>query len=480
MAVVYRARQARAGRDVAIKVIPPPYASYPSVVQRFENEARAAARLQHPHILPVYDVGVEGGRPYMVMAYLTGGTLRHRLVQAIKDAGGALPDLDAPDTQTDIALPVAGLPLNEVICLTYEIASALDYAHAHGIIHRDVKPGNVLLDGQGHAYLSDFGIAQLGDAAPEGRSETPGTFAYMAPEVALGEAATPASDIYALGVVVFEMLTGQRPYEAHDRESIIAAHERPIRPDLRVLRPDLPPGVRVAVMQALARSPESRPAHAGSLALALSRAAGLERLTCGPEIDRRAPAAPLPALVEGPTGLIATPPPEPLPDEAAPLPLTIPVPALPIEPVEGPLPGVRAVDEEPPTPPEAPAMPPPPGAGAPFVPVFEPRTPPPIDFQVLPLEPLPQELEELLDEPLPPIGQPRLLPSDQTLRALPPVPSEERRGCTASCITIMAWIVGLLLLAALVATFAYVLLYLEPPTALLIEPESYIGVGYWW
>lgn len=286
MAVVYRARQARIDRDVAVKVIIPPYSTHPKLVKRFEDEARAVAKMQHPHILPVLDVGVSQNQPFMVMSYVSGGTLTQRIQATPK-----------------------GLDLFTTLCIATDIAEALDYAHAQGVIHRDVKPGNVLLDTQGHAYLADFGVALLIGENSKQEQQTPGTYAYMAPEVAYGGTASRASDIYALGMVVFEMLAGKRAYDVRERHELIAALTNEEPPDLGKHRADLPPGVRVAVMQATASDPESRPARATSLALALTRAAGLDRLPCPP----RRPDS----LVQGasgepksPTHEINTPPPE--------------------------------------------------------------------------------------------------------------------------------------------------------------------------
>jgi serine/threonine protein kinase len=197
----------------------------------------------------------------MVMAYLPGGTLSRRI------AG-------APD----------GLPLADSICITSQVASALDYAHAQGIVHRDVKPGNIMLDARGNAYLGDFGIAQT----PGAGSPAPlGTFAYMAPELLAGEKASPASDVYSLGVVAFEMLSGSRPYEAHDRASLLDLRARIGIPDILDLRPDLPPGMQVVLAQALAEDPSGRPPHASSLAAALHRASGLTDLPCA-GLDKKA------------------------------------------------------------------------------------------------------------------------------------------------------------------------------------------------
>jgi serine/threonine-protein kinase len=242
-------------RQVAIKVIAGPYAHHPTFAHRFRDEVRACARLQHPHILPVYDVGLEGDRLYLVMAYMPGGTLGQRIA--------ATPD---------------GLPLEEIVCTTAQVAAALDHAHAQNIVHCDLKPGNILLDGRGNAYLGDFGIAQPSagkEALPEG------TFAYMAPEVAGGAKATPASDIYSLGVVIFEMLAGIRPFEVHSREAVLDAHADLVTPDVRQRRSGLSYGVQVVLGQALNTDPAARPLHATSLAQALMRACGSTGLPCG-------------------------------------------------------------------------------------------------------------------------------------------------------------------------------------------------------
>lgn len=254
MATIYRASQPRIDRQVAIKVIAGPYAHHPAFIHRFEDEARACARLQHPHILPVYDVGLEGDQLYLVMAYMPGGTLARRIA--------AMPN---------------GLPLEEIVCITSQVASALDHAHAQNIIHCDLKPGNILLDGRGNAYLGDFGVAQ----SAAGKEALPqGTYDYMAPEVAGGAQATPASDIYSLGAVIFEMLAGTHPFEAHSREALLDAHADWVTPDVRQRRADLSSGVQVVLGQALNPDPAARPLHATSLAQALMRACGFTGLPC--------------------------------------------------------------------------------------------------------------------------------------------------------------------------------------------------------
>ena len=280
--VVYRAYQAGAARDVAIKVVGEPYARHPAFVHRFKQEAQASARLLHPHILPVYDVGVGDGQPYIVTAYLPGGTLAAR-----------------------IAANPGGLPLPEVVRMTAQLAAALDYAHAQGIVHRDLKPGNVLLDGHGNAYLSDFGIARLAEregleiGAPGG--EPPGTRPYMAPEVRAGADATPASDIFALGVMAFEMLAGRRPFTQDEAGRLL--REQGANPlNVRLWRSDVPDGVRIALEQALSADPAARPPLASALALArasrdlLSPSEASLPLAATPEVQRSQTPPPLRAF----------------------------------------------------------------------------------------------------------------------------------------------------------------------------------------
>jgi serine/threonine protein kinase len=247
MGIVFRARQASAARDVAIKIISPALAANPAVVRRFEQEIRAAAGLQHPHILPVYDAGVDEGNPYLVMAYVGGGSLAER-----------------------IAAHPNGLAPRDVTRIVGQIASALDHAHAMGVIHRDIKPGNILLDRQGNVYLSDFGVARLVEEVEPEVVRPPGTDAYMAPEVAAGRDAVPASDIYGLGALAFEMLTRRRPGPAGEAVAFAQQGVNPL--DVRLWRPDVPRGVSVIVEQALHPDPQARPQTAAALARALAHA----------------------------------------------------------------------------------------------------------------------------------------------------------------------------------------------------------------
>lgn len=257
MAAVYRAHQPSIPRDVAIKIITPRRGQNPAAGAQFAREAVAASRLQHPHILPVYDVEVNRVPAYVVMALMTGGTLARRINQH-----------------------PGGMPLTDAVQIVAQIADALDHAHQRGMIHRDVKPGNILFDAQGHAYLADFGIACLYNGELSGGKAAFGTYAYMAPELLDGTPASPTSDIYALGMIIYEMLAGRRPYDTRDLNALKSVRRRwPGIPDLN--RPGLPHGVQVVVEQALNRDPASRPPRAGALAAALTHAAGRDRSTRG-------------------------------------------------------------------------------------------------------------------------------------------------------------------------------------------------------
>jgi serine/threonine-protein kinase len=248
MAEVFRARDERLGRTVAVKVILPAFASEPHFAERFLREARMVASLEHPHILPVYDSGDEGGVPYLVMPYLQGGTLVERM------AAGALP----PDT----ALRWIG-----------ELAMALDAAHSHGVLHRDVKPANVLLGAGDRALLADFGIAKSGEAATQltATGVVIGTPTYMAPELAQGRPASPASDLYALAVLAYEMLTGAPPFSGESALSLLHQHVTTPPPSVRT-RATLPADLDAVFARALAKDPAQRPASARQFARELEDA----------------------------------------------------------------------------------------------------------------------------------------------------------------------------------------------------------------
>ncbi|MBX7236328.1 MAG: protein kinase [Caldilineales bacterium] len=235
MAVVYEAYQPSLGRTVAIKVLPPEFTHDKSFIQRFLHEARASARLEHPNIVAIHDVLQQGGYYFIVMQKLEGESL-HNLIQK----AGRLP------------------PERASYILT-QVAAALDYAHAHNIVHRDIKPANIIVGPGDHATLTDFGIAKAAEGTKMTQTGTMmGTPEYMSPEQAKGEPAGPASDIYALGLVTYQMLTGRVPFQANSTPSLLYKHVHESVPPLRQFAPDLPPGIEGVVAKALAKEPAQR------------------------------------------------------------------------------------------------------------------------------------------------------------------------------------------------------------------------------
>jgi eukaryotic-like serine/threonine-protein kinase len=247
MAAVYLAHDAELERPVAIKVLAEHLASDEAFRQRFLREARMAAKLSHPNVVHVYDQGDEDGRPFIVMEYVEGMTLGDEL-----RGNGPL----APARVVDLGLQICG---------------GLEHAHASGLVHRDVKPGNLLLRADGTVKIADFGIARAAQATKLTQiGSVLGTAAYLAPEQAAGEPVTAAADIYSLGCVLFELLTGRTPYVFESLpELVVKQREEPITP-IRELRPEVPAELEAAVMHCLARNPEYRPASAAELAQELA------------------------------------------------------------------------------------------------------------------------------------------------------------------------------------------------------------------
>ena len=248
MAAVYKAYQPSLDRYVAIKVLPAHLADEPGFAERFRREARAVAKLEHPHILPVHDYGQEGERTYIAMRYVEGGTLKDLLGKPL-------------------ALPL-------IVDLIGQIAEALDYAHEHGIIHRDVKPSNVLLDRGNWALLTDFGVARMVEATQQltGTGVGVGTPAYMSPEQGQGKKVDRRSDVYSLGVVLYEMLTGRVPFEAETPLAVVWKHVNEPLPLPRSLNPETPGAFERVVLKAMAKEPGQRFETAMALGEAIARA----------------------------------------------------------------------------------------------------------------------------------------------------------------------------------------------------------------
>jgi len=282
MAVVYRARQETLDRIVAVKVLSENLAASEEFLERFRREARTAANMRHPNVITVHDFGQdERGVPYLVLEYIEGATLAD-----LMDFG--LDDVRIPD-------------------LLDQIAAGLDYAHSRGVIHRDVKPGNVLMTDDGRAVLADFGLAWILEGAHLTMvGGVIGTPEYMSPEQASGEGIDHRTDVYALGVVLFEMLAGERPFTAAEPLGVLLKHLQAPVPSLLPLRPDLSPEVDAVVQRALAKNPNERYQSAGALASAFREAFTAHDQT-GPWSDR-AFRAPVPVAPPGAAAQTVGPP----------------------------------------------------------------------------------------------------------------------------------------------------------------------------
>ena len=254
MATVFLARDPLIGRDVAVKVLPREFLHDPSFRGRFEREARTIAMLEHPAIVPIYDFGEQDGQPFLVMRYMKGGTLADGLQNG-------------------------PLSVDEAAAILKRIGAALDHAHNHGVIHRDLKPGNILFDEYNLAFLSDFGIVKLAQETVTFTGDSiVGTPAYMSPEQVHGRKAIDGrSDIYTLGLILFEMLTGEMPFRADTPAKIMMAHVMTPPPPILEVRPDLPPDCATIVTKALAKEPEERFQTGADLAEALRATAERKR-----------------------------------------------------------------------------------------------------------------------------------------------------------------------------------------------------------
>lgn len=279
MAQVYLATQRSINRDVAIKVMSTRLVDNPTLVTRFRQEAAILAQLTHPNILPIYDFGQHGELLYIVMAYIAGGTLADRMRQP--------------------------LDLTTTAGIVKQIADALAFAHQHQIVHRDLKPANILMVRPESPLISDFGIARLTEGQGVTRNGAiVGTAEYMSPEQGKGEAVDGRSDIYSLGVILFELLTGRVPYKADSEFALVYKHIYEPIPLPSTVRPGLPPAVDQVVLQALAKRMEDRFQTAGDLGNALALAVGADP-----------PSAPPAAVLQPYTPIEPTATPESIPVE---------------------------------------------------------------------------------------------------------------------------------------------------------------------
>jgi serine/threonine-protein kinase len=241
-ATVYKATDSVLKRDIALKILHPALLADPIFVERFENDARAAAQLDHPHIITVYDLGHLEGRLYIAMQLLPGGTLASRIERA------------------------GSLPLEEAMPIILEVAAALEYAHSQGFVHRDIKPTNVLFNARGEAIVTDFGLVKAAESSVVARSSVGGvvgTPAYIAPEIWEGKGVGPGADIYALGCVLYEMLIGQALFQGDTSPAVMMAHFQPHQyPE--EWPAGVPSEIECLLERALARDPAERYANASA------------------------------------------------------------------------------------------------------------------------------------------------------------------------------------------------------------------------
>ncbi|MCZ7570903.1 MAG: protein kinase [Ardenticatenaceae bacterium] len=284
MAEVYRGQDLRLGRDVAVKMLRPQYAGDQTFLQRFLGEARSLAGFSHPNIVNVYDVGKDGRRYYIVMEYVPGSDLRQILQKRSR------------------------LPVKQALNIARQVALGVGYAHRKGLVHRDIKPGNVLITPGGEAKVADFGIAKaMSSANLTEPGVVWGTTAYLSPEQVRGEPATPASDVYSIGVVLYEVLAGRVPFTGEDRVAIALQHLHDTPAALTELNPRVPRGVEFLVQKALAKNPADRYPNADDLARALGEylRAGTDLTAPREALPARAPAT---AVAAAPATLQRRPP----------------------------------------------------------------------------------------------------------------------------------------------------------------------------
>jgi serine/threonine protein kinase len=258
MSTVYRALDETLQRQVAIKLMNREIASDSDQLERFRREARAVAQLSHPHVVGVIDAGEDEGRPYIVFEYVEGETLKDRIRR------------------------LGRLPIGEAVAYAIEIARALGAAHARHIVHRDVKPQNVLIDEEGSAKVTDFGIARtLDEEGLTADGRVLGTTDYVSPEQALGQYVNGQSDLYSLGVVLYEMLTGEVPFKGENQVAVAMKHVREVLPDVQAKRPEVSAALAAVVDRATAKRQEDRYADDAELIADLEDVLAIETARAG-------------------------------------------------------------------------------------------------------------------------------------------------------------------------------------------------------
>lgn len=365
---VYRAYEANTNRTIAIKIVAPQFLDEPGFQEQFEREVRRLSDLDHPHILKVHEAGVANGYPYFSMEYVTGGTLANMLARYGK------------------------LSLAETVPIIQQVAAALDYAQAQGVVHRYLKPSNILLDEHGTAFVTDFGNAAVREASVSAsQSGILGGAGYVAPEVISGtKKTTSAADVYSLGVIAFEMLTGQLPFKGENAAVTAKMHLTSNPPSPRSVNLEIPEAVDQVILKALAKNPKERYSSAGAFSDALSEAAGVttsavkQRSESGEFRRPMMPPPPRPPLTPPPGSLRRidlepeTPPPGSLTPPPTPAPISqTPPPTPPVEPITPP-PMVRSPETVTPIPGATPLVGMPAlGGGAPPSATTPPPSPPP-------------------------------------------------------------------------------------------------------
>src|SRR4051812_33296631 len=258
MSTVYLARDETLDRPVAVKVMHREMSEQADQLERFRQEARAVAKISHPNVVSVIDAGEDGGHPYIVFEYVEGETLKQRIAR------------------------IGALDVQESIAYAIEIARGLSIAHSRNLVHRDIKPQNVLIDDEGRAKLTDFGISrQLEQDGMTATGRVLGTTDYVAPEQAMGHAADPRSDIYSLGVVLYEMLIGQVPFHADSQVGVAMKHVNEDLPDVQRRRPEVSAAAALVVERSTAKEPGERYQQVGEMIDDLSTALEVEAARAG-------------------------------------------------------------------------------------------------------------------------------------------------------------------------------------------------------